>query len=174
MREYADKSKPINQMDVVQAILDKSRNPMAESLYPNAYGRALSDDTAQRVLGFGGATLDNVMDPAQLASLNAIKADIQRQSFADTAGRGVGSDTVQKLAYSGLSDAAGIPSFVRALAIGRAGGNLLGLSGSGNGLEDTAGECVRHGLRPIVRRTKPNALRRRRTNDLTAGPICQA
>ena len=126
MREYADKSKPINQMDVVQAILDKSRNPMAESLYPNAYGRALSDDTAQRVLGFGGATLDNVMDPAQLASLNAIKADIQRQSFADTAGRGVGSDTVQKLAYSGLSDAAGIPSFVRALAIGRAGGNLLG------------------------------------------------
>jgi hypothetical protein len=55
------------------------------------------------------------MEPGQMQTLNAIKDDLLRADFANTAGKGVGSDTVQKLAYSNLLDQAGVPSFVRAI-----------------------------------------------------------
>lgn len=110
---YAAMSKPINQMDVAQRILDKSVNPMNESLYPQQFARLLSDDTARSVTGMKNATMSSVMDQGQLSTLNAVKDDLARQQFAQNAGRGVGSDTVQKLAYNNILNQAGVPSAVR-------------------------------------------------------------
>lgn len=113
---YAAGSRPINQMDIGAEIADRSINKLTGNIQPNAYARSLSDVTAQRATGFKNATLAGTMEPDQLATLNAIRDDLQRANFAQTAGRGVGSDTAQKLAYSNFIDAAGVPTWLQALA----------------------------------------------------------
>ena len=106
---FKDMSKPINQMDVAQEIADKSINKLTGIIQPQAYARALSDDTAQRATGFGKATLENTMEPGQLGILEAIKGDLARSVAARDMGRGAGSDTVQKLAMTNLMNQAGLP-----------------------------------------------------------------
>jgi hypothetical protein len=106
---FATLSKPINQMDVAQQIADKSINPLTGSLQPQAFARALSDDTAAAATGFNKATLANTMDPQQLATLNALKGDLARSVAARDLGRGAGSDTVQKLAMTNLMERSGLP-----------------------------------------------------------------
>lgn len=112
-KTFAEMSRPISQMDVAQKIADKAINPLNETLYPQQFARALSDDTVKAVTGMKKATLESVMDPQQLTALTSIQDDLARQQFAQNAGRGVGSDTVQKLAYSNILNQAGVPSAVR-------------------------------------------------------------
>jgi hypothetical protein len=124
-RTFAAMSQPINQMDVAQAIADKSINKLTGNLQPSAYARALSDKTAQQATGFGKATLEGTMGGPQLNALNSILLDVQRASAAQNAGRGVGSDTLQKLAYSNLMEQSGVPTFLRSLPPAQVVGNLL-------------------------------------------------
>lgn len=123
---YAAMSKPINQMDVAQAIADKSISPLTGSMQPNAFARALNDGTAVRATGFDRATLENTMDAGSLSALGAIKDDLASQVFAQNAGRGVGSDTVQKLAYSNLIGQSGLPSWVTSMAPSQIVGRMAG------------------------------------------------
>jgi hypothetical protein len=125
---YATMSKPITQADVVGEIAAKGRD-FRGNLTPSAYARALRDQTVESVTGQPGATLAKVMDPAQLDTLNAIKSDLMRRDFADTAGRGVGSNTVQNLAYTNMLDKAGIPSMLRNFGPAGVVGNVLGRAG---------------------------------------------
>lgn len=123
--EYQALSKPLNQMDVAGELLRKGVRPLDETMTPAAYARTLTDPRlASRATGFGGATLENTMEPSQLAKLQALKEDLARASFAQNAGRGPGSDTLQKLSYSNFIDAAGIPSFLRNLAPMQVAGNF--------------------------------------------------
>lgn len=110
---FAAMSKPINQMDVAKTLMDKAVRPLDEQVMPGLYSRNLSDALAQKVTGIRSNTLEKVMEPGQLAGLNAIKEDLARKVFSEQAGRGVGSDTVQKLAYSNMLNQAGVPSFIR-------------------------------------------------------------
>ena len=126
---FAEMSKPINQMDIAQEIADKSINKLTGKLQPQAFARSLSDDTAARATGFKAASLEKTMTPEQLQMLNAIKADLARAQAAENVGRGVGSDTIQKLAYSNMVDAAGIPSFIRNMAGPQIAGNILSRGG---------------------------------------------
>lgn len=105
---FAGMSRPLNQMDVAHELAQRSVNPLSGNLQPAAYARALNDATAARATGFPGATLENTMSNAQRNQLNALLLDVQRANAAQNAGRGVGSDTVQKLAYNGLMDQAGL------------------------------------------------------------------
>jgi hypothetical protein len=89
----------------------------------------LSDKTAQTVTGQKGATLAKIMDPDQMKMLGSIGDDLGRADFAGTAGRGVGSDTVQKLAFSNMLDAAGVPSAVRSFAPAGIVGNVAQRAG---------------------------------------------
>jgi hypothetical protein len=125
---YATMSKPITQADVVGEIAAKGHD-FRGNLTPSAYARALRDQTVESVTGQPGATLAKVMDPAQLDTLNAIKSDLMRRDFADTAGRGVGSNTVQNLAYTNMLDKAGIPSMLRNFGPAGVVGNVLGRAG---------------------------------------------
>lgn len=120
---YAALSKPINQADVIEKIAEGSTN-FRGNLTPAAYAKALSDKTAQTVTGQKGATLAKVMDQQQMQGLGAIKDDLLRADFANTAGKGVGSDTVQKMAFSNMMDSAGIPSAVRSFAPAGVIGNI--------------------------------------------------
>jgi hypothetical protein len=125
-KTFADMSRPINQMDVAGQLAEKSVNKLTGNLRPNDYANALTDKTARQATGFSGATLENTMEPAQLNQLNMLLNDVQRANAAQNAGRGAGSDTVQKLAYTNILDKAGVPSFLREFAPAQVAGNLLG------------------------------------------------
>lgn len=127
--ESAALRKPINAIDVATAIKKKSFSPSAEKLNAESFAKALSDDTAKQATGFRKATLASVFEPSQLDMLNNIKSDLQRAQFAQNAGRGVGSDTVQKLAYSNFIDEAGVPTWIRRFAPTNAIGNIIGRIG---------------------------------------------
>jgi hypothetical protein len=66
------------------------------------------------------------MENQQANMLQSILADVRRQEAAANAGRGVGSDTVQKLAYTNMLDRSGVPTFLREFAPAQIVGNLAG------------------------------------------------
>jgi hypothetical protein len=121
---FQQMSGPINQMDVAGAVADKSINKLTGQIQPQAYARALTDQTAQSATGFKKATLEGVLDPQQLGRMTAIKDDLARAVAAQNAGRGAGSDTVQKLAYSNILNQAGVPNFMRNLGPAQIVGNI--------------------------------------------------
>ncbi|HJR33249.1 MAG TPA: hypothetical protein VJ889_31375, partial [Pseudomonas sp.] len=120
-QEYAAMSKPINAMDTAQAVLDSSiPNKATGQITPAAFAKALSDKTAANATGRAGATLENTMAPRDLQKMQAVDEDLKRQLFADTAGKGGGSDTTQKLAFSNLMTQSGLPNWVQLIG-GRTG-----------------------------------------------------
>lgn len=127
-KAYEQASKPINQMAVGDALMSAVR-PLDQQIMPTQFAKKLTDKTAQQATGFKGATLENTLDPAQLKLLNGIKDDLARAEFAKNAGRGVGSNTVQNLAYTNMLNEAGVPAFIRGSALGQAAGGLLGQAG---------------------------------------------
>lgn len=122
-REFAAASKPINEMDVVQAVQNRATNPLTGQVQPQAFARALSDQTASSTLGRSGATLENTLQPRTLQALENVQEDLARANAANTEGRGVGSDTVQKLAFTNLMQQAGLPGWVSGV------GSRMGIGG---------------------------------------------
>lgn len=86
---YADMSKPINQIDVGQALLDKFQPALADygatarqtaGRYADAMRNA--DVTAQRATGFKGATMANVLGPQQMQTAENVARDLARMTQA--------------------------------------------------------------------------------------------
>ena len=106
---YRSGSAPINRMQAGQELLRRSSGGIAdpttglEVLTPAAFGRSARnlDAIAASGTGFGKASAANVFQPSDLATIRGVNDDLSRQAFADTAGRGSGSDTFQKLATNG-------------------------------------------------------------------------
>ncbi|HEL7630516.1 TPA: hypothetical protein UL921_002347 [Stenotrophomonas maltophilia] len=106
---YRSGSAPINRMQAGQELLRRSSGGIAdpttglEVLTPAAFGRSARnlDAIAASGTGFGKASAANVFQPSDLATIRSVNDDLARQAFADTAGRGSGSDTFQKLATNG-------------------------------------------------------------------------
>lgn len=124
-KAFQEASKPINQMDIGDD-LKRVVDPLTGRIRASQFARKLTDETAQRATGFKQASLAGVLTPEQLASLNAVRDDLARAEFAQTAGRGVGSNTAQNLAYSNMMNQLGIPDFLRNFA----GGEIIGAIGS--------------------------------------------
>lgn len=122
---YADMSKPINQMDVASMIAGKAINPLTGTVQPAAFARALNDRTAAAATGMPGATIEGTMTNQQGNLLQSILADLQRSNAAQNAGRGAGSDTVQKLAYANILDQSGVPTVLRQFAPAQVVGNVV-------------------------------------------------
>jgi hypothetical protein len=125
---YANMSRPVNQADVLSEIGTKATNFRGDYT-PAAFARAASDKTAQSVTGMPNATMSSVLEPSQNDTVKNILADLLRSDFANTAGRGVGSDTVQKLAYTNMLNQAGVPSAIRSFAPAGVVGNLAQRAG---------------------------------------------
>lgn len=125
-KTYAEMSKPINEMEVIDSIRTSATAPLTGKVQPAAYARALSDRTAQNVTRMPTATLENSVGQQSRQSLDALKDDLARENFANTAGRGVGSDTVQKLAYANMLDKSGLPTFIRDMGPAGVVGNVMG------------------------------------------------
>ncbi len=126
---YAEMSKPINQMQVAESLLQKSVDPLTGAIRPSNYARALNDKTAASATGLPSATLEGTMTNAQTNALNSLLLDVQRSNAAQNVGRGSGSDTVQKLAYTNMLEQSGVPTFLRDFAPAQVAGNVLARAG---------------------------------------------
>lgn len=113
---FHEMSKPINELETGERIF-KGATSALESAggQPKVYGENLAramrdaDQTAQRATGFKGATMEKTMSPEKIAAVENVIKDLERSTFAQNAGRGVGSDTVQKLAMTNLMERSGLP-----------------------------------------------------------------
>lgn len=107
----------------VPALADNGAVPFKSRA--DAYANALrnGDQLARSVTGMKGAKLENIMTPEQMASLQGVASDLGVLKGAESAGRGVGSDTVQKMAMSHLMNQAGVPNWMQ--SIGRVPGGWL-------------------------------------------------
>lgn len=154
---YADMSRPINQMDVGQELTNRFIPPLADGMAVPFSARASSfanalrngDKLAQNVTGMKGTTLAGIMDPEQMGLLRGVVSDSQMKAAAETAGRGVGSDTVQKMAMSNLIDQAGLPSWIGALAPLRSVGGMARTAG--DFLMTKNDETMRHLLADVLK-----------------------
>lgn len=125
---HAQMSKPINQMQVGNYLLDKVQPALSDfgALGQESgaqYARALrnADQTVRAATQFkGNKTLTDVMTPDQMGTLSAIGQDLARKANAQNLGRGVGSDTFQKLSMNNIAQRSGMP---------RLAGGLLELPG---------------------------------------------
>jgi hypothetical protein len=95
---YERLSKPIEQLESIAKLADKSISAETEKIYISQFSKGLKE-----------LKQSGVISDRQIARLEAIKEDLARGKFAATAGKGVGSDTVQKLAYGNLMNQTGLP-----------------------------------------------------------------
>jgi hypothetical protein len=129
---YAAMSQPINQMQVGQTLLQKLEPALADhgglaretaAKYATALRNA--DQTARQATGFKGAGLSDILTPDQQDLVTNIAKDLARKMNAQELGRGVGSDTVQKLSMSNLAERSGAPGVMGAV-LGMPGVNKIG------------------------------------------------
>lgn len=121
-QKYAELSRPVNQMQVGQALYDKLKPALSDfgalgqeskAQYANALRNG--DKLAADATGFKNATIASIMEPTQLNTLNNIGKDLARKANAENLGRGVGSDTFQKLAMQNIAEQSGMPRLVGGL-----------------------------------------------------------
>lgn len=115
---YARLSKPVEQLERIRGLAEKAINSKDQQLYAGRFFNQLE-----------ALKKEGVLTPRQIQRLEAIADDLRRADFAQTAGRGVGSDTVQKLAYTNMLKQAGIPSMLQNIPAGQVLGNVVGRAG---------------------------------------------
>jgi hypothetical protein len=115
---YERLSKPVEQLESIAKLAKKSISPENEKIFASRFSNDL-----QKVIDEGK------LSERQLARLNLIKEDLARSKFAQEAGKGVGSDTVQKLAYSNMMQTAGIPTALTGSATSGVLGNVASRTG---------------------------------------------
>ena len=102
---FESMSKPINQMEVGKALRDKLVPAISDfgaqtRINPSAFASAMrnADATAANATGRAGASISDILDPAQIKSLTQVGQHLARRVNADELGRAVGSNTGQNLA----------------------------------------------------------------------------
>lgn len=113
---YAAMSPAVNQADVLGRVMQQSAGNFRGQMTPAALNRAVQDQTARTVTRNPRATMAGTLTPNQMQTIRNIQADLLRSDFANTAGRGVGSDTVQKLAFNNMLRQSGVPSALQGVA----------------------------------------------------------
>lgn len=99
---FARASKPIDQLDAIAKLAEKSVSPENQKIYSAQFSR-----------NFAALKKEGILTDRQINRLENIKQDLERVAFAEKEGKGVGSDTVQKLAYSNMANQVGIPNALR-------------------------------------------------------------
>jgi hypothetical protein len=116
---YADMSKPIGQMDVGTELLTRLEPALNDygglaretgAKYAQALRNA--DQTAVKATKFKGTGMQDLMTPDQMDVIEGVARDLARKANAQDLGRGVGSDTFQKLALSNIAERSGAPGVV--------------------------------------------------------------
>lgn len=139
-RTFAAMSQPVNQMAIGQqlrntalpALTDFSNGTLSR-VNANSYANALrnADVTARKATGLKGATMESVMDPAQMAQINGIGQDMARYAASQELARVPGSPTAQYLGAQNVVrqflGPLGIPQSAADSMVGRLASGLMGL-----------------------------------------------
>lgn len=103
-QNYATASRPINQMEVGQQLLNTLQPALGQfgadtRVNAASYAKALrdADTTAAKATGFPGARLSNIMEPQQISILNDIGKELGNTARAQELGMAKGSPTAQNL-----------------------------------------------------------------------------
>jgi len=158
---WAEGSKPISQMQVGQELMNKLQ-PSLVQFHPekvnfaqtgNSYANALNDVRGNLVKNSTGGikqSLEDVMTPQQMQTLNAIGQDLSRKSMAQSLGRGEGSNTFQNFAMDNLASQSGMPPAVSAignfLTLGQGSKLMGGLKIAGNKLYQGADDKMKQSM----------------------------
>ena len=111
---FAEKSIPINQMEIADSLYNKLVPALSESgignaagtkIRANAYAEALrkAEDSVKSITGRNVA-LSDVMSPEQMSILQGIQSDLARSAQADALAASKGSTTAQNLFINQLTD----------------------------------------------------------------------
>jgi hypothetical protein len=108
-KAFAAESKPINQMDVGQRLLDKTTGATRDfagnrRFQANAFAKAMNDEEALIKAATGQRTnaLTDVMTPDQMARLGAVRNELETLANLSNAANGPGSQTAKALASQNL------------------------------------------------------------------------
>ena len=115
---FARLSKPVEQLESISKIADKTINPEKNAFYANQFFNELKK-----------VKKEGILSKQQIARLEAIGEDLNLKNFAETQGKPPGTNTVQNLAYSNLANEVGIPNMLRNLPTGQIVGNLAKKAG---------------------------------------------
>ena len=107
-------SKPVDQLESIANLAQKSISPQTQIIYANNFARELNK-----------IKKENILSNQQLARLDAISEDLQRGTYAKTAGAGIGSNTMEKLAYNNMLQQVNLPNMLRRRGFAETAGNLL-------------------------------------------------
>ena len=110
---YSKLSKPVEQLETIAKLADKSLNPKDYSVYLGNFSREL-----EKVKKEGN------LSSKQIKRLENIKEDLMRTDFANNAGRGVGSNTMQNLAYNNMLQEVNLPNLLRRRGMAETVGNI--------------------------------------------------
>ena len=111
---YARVSKPVEQLETIKGLAEKSVSSGSEKIKFEQFANNL--DKLKK---------EGVLSDRQVERLNNVLEDMRRVKYAETEGKNVGSDTVQKLAFSNLMNQIGLPNALRNFApAGIVGGTL--------------------------------------------------
>lgn len=105
---FAKLSKPVDQLEQIAKLADITVSAKDNTIYTDRFFKELEK-----------VKKDGFLSKQQIARLEAIGDDLKLKSFADTSGRGVGSDTMQKLAYANAANAIGLPNMLRGTSGGQ-------------------------------------------------------
>ena len=154
---HIEMNKPVNQMDIgqelynrfVPALADGADVPFRARAEQLANALRNGDKLAKRVVGLKNAKMEDIMTPEQMATLRGVVSDAQMKAAAEDIGRGVGSDTVQKMAMTNLIRESGIPTWMSGFAPLRPAGGIL--KTAGDILYTKNDETMRHLLADVLK-----------------------
>jgi len=110
---YARLSKPVEQLESIAKLAEKSLSPKDYSVYLGNFSRELEK-----------VKKEGHLSAQQVKRLENIKEDLMRTDFANNAGRGVGSNTMQKLAYNNMLQEVNLPNLLRRRGMAETAGNI--------------------------------------------------
>ena len=151
---FAEMSKPLNQMDVGQYLLDKLE-PAAKEYgkltgeKAGAFFKAVKDSDKTVKLALKNKAprgLADVLTPEQMQSVTNVARDLARVGNANDLGRGVGSNTFQNLAMDNLAAQSGVPSAVSLMA------NVIPGASAATNVAKTLGGLVYRGKDETMKR----------------------
>ena len=110
---YARLSKPVEQLESIAKLAEKSLSPKDYSVYLGNFSRELEK-----------VKKEGHLSAQQVKRLENIKEDLMRTDFANNAGRGVGSNTMQNLAYNNMLQEVNLPNLLRRRGMAETAGNI--------------------------------------------------
>ena len=110
---YARLSKPVDQLESIAKLAEKSMNPKDYSVYLGNFSRELEK-----------VKKEGHLSTQQYKRLENLKEDLLRSDFANNAGRGVGSNTMQNLAYNNMLQEVNLPNLLRRRGMAETVGNI--------------------------------------------------